>query len=72
MHDSLSVSGNLVLSGHRLQVNMASDGESDEDFVTYGTPLEPLEEGIDKSYLNIFQITNCVIIFYIRANVKRF
>ncbi|XP_030621528.1 G patch domain-containing protein 1 [Chanos chanos] len=23
---------------------MASDGESDEDFVTYGTPLEPLEE----------------------------
>uniref|UniRef100_A0A8B9JHX0 G patch domain containing 1 n=1 Tax=Astyanax mexicanus TaxID=7994 RepID=A0A8B9JHX0_ASTMX len=25
--------------------NMASDGESDEDFVTYGIPLEPLEEG---------------------------
>uniref|UniRef100_A0A4W4GJ93 G-patch domain-containing protein n=1 Tax=Electrophorus electricus TaxID=8005 RepID=A0A4W4GJ93_ELEEL len=24
--------------------NMASDGESDEDFVTYGSPLEPLEE----------------------------
>ncbi|KAG7315045.1 hypothetical protein KOW79_021133 [Hemibagrus wyckioides] len=23
---------------------MASDGESEEDFVTYGTPLEPLEE----------------------------
>ncbi|XP_026864758.2 G patch domain-containing protein 1 isoform X1 [Electrophorus electricus] len=23
---------------------MASDGESDEDFVTYGSPLEPLEE----------------------------
>ncbi|KAF5900210.1 G patch domain-containing protein 1 isoform X1, partial [Clarias magur] len=23
---------------------MASDGESDDDFVTYGTPLEPLEE----------------------------
>ncbi|KAI4876812.1 hypothetical protein NFI96_013201 [Prochilodus magdalenae] len=23
---------------------MASDGESDEDFVTFGTPLEPLEE----------------------------
>ncbi|CAL8246076.1 unnamed protein product [Lota lota] len=23
---------------------MASDGDSDEDFVTYGTPLEPLEE----------------------------
>lgn len=25
--------------------NMASDGDSDEDFVTFGTPLEPLEEG---------------------------
>lgn len=25
--------------------NMASDSDSDEDFVTYGTPLEPLEEG---------------------------
>uniref|UniRef100_A0A3Q4G5V4 G patch domain-containing protein n=1 Tax=Neolamprologus brichardi TaxID=32507 RepID=A0A3Q4G5V4_NEOBR len=24
---------------------MASDSDSDEDFVTYGTPLEPLEEG---------------------------
>ncbi|XP_078101222.1 G patch domain-containing protein 1-like, partial [Sander vitreus] len=23
---------------------MASDSDSDEDFVTYGTPLEPLEE----------------------------
>lgn len=28
-----------------LIVNMASDEDSDEDFVTYGTPLEPLEEG---------------------------
>uniref|UniRef100_A0A671M264 G-patch domain-containing protein n=1 Tax=Sinocyclocheilus anshuiensis TaxID=1608454 RepID=A0A671M264_9TELE len=27
-----------------LAVNMASDEDSDEDFVTYGTPLEPLEE----------------------------
>ena len=26
-------------------VSMASDSDSDEDFVTYGTPLEPLEEG---------------------------
>lgn len=25
--------------------NMASDSDSEEDFVTYGTPLEPLEEG---------------------------
>uniref|UniRef100_A0A3Q1IT03 G-patch domain-containing protein n=1 Tax=Anabas testudineus TaxID=64144 RepID=A0A3Q1IT03_ANATE len=25
--------------------NMASDSDGDEDFVTYGTPLEPLEEG---------------------------
>lgn len=24
---------------------MASDGGGEEDFVTYGTPLEPLEEG---------------------------
>lgn len=24
---------------------MASDSDGDEDFVTYGTPLEPLEEG---------------------------
>lgn len=24
---------------------MASDSDSDEDFVTYGTPLEPFEEG---------------------------
>lgn len=28
-----------------LVVNMASDEDSDEDFVTFGTPLEPLEEG---------------------------
>lgn len=28
-----------------LIVNMASDEDSDEDFVSYGTPLEPLEEG---------------------------
>ncbi len=28
-----------------LVVNMASDEDSDEDFVTYGIPLEPLEEG---------------------------
>lgn len=27
-------------------VNMASDDENEEDFVAYGTPLEPLEEGI--------------------------
>lgn len=26
---------------------MASDGGTDEDFVIYGTPLEPLEEGWD-------------------------
>lgn len=25
--------------------NMASDSDGEEDFVTYGTPLEPLEEG---------------------------
>ncbi len=28
-----------------LVVNMASDEDSNEDFVTYGAPLEPLEEG---------------------------
>ena len=32
-------------AGSVVVVNMASDGDSDEDFVNYGTPLEPLEEG---------------------------
>lgn len=37
----------LFLCGSRnCSTNMASDSDGDEDFVTYGTPLEPLEEGI--------------------------
>ncbi|KAG7239576.1 hypothetical protein INR49_028727 [Caranx melampygus] len=36
----------LFLCGSRnCSTYMASDSDSDEDFVTYGTPLEPLEEG---------------------------
>ena len=33
---------------------MASDSDNDEDFVTYGIPLEPLEEG--KNVLIVHQI----------------
>lgn len=35
----------LVSRAFRSNENMASDSDSEEDFVTYGTPLEPLEEG---------------------------
>ena len=41
-------------AGSVVVVNMASDGDSDEDFVNYGTPLEPLEEG------TVFNNQSCI------------
>lgn len=35
----------LISRAFRSDENMASDSDNEEDFVTYGTPLEPLEEG---------------------------
>lgn len=44
----------LSFGGYRsFGVNMASDNDNDEDFVSYGTPLEPLEEGITNLIMSI-------------------
>ena len=40
---------------------MASDSDGEEDFVTYGTPLEPLEEGIETFIANISPLVNVVL-----------
>lgn len=43
----------MILNGTTFRscvVNMASDSDSDGDFVTFGTPLEPLEEGNVRFY----------------------
>ncbi len=53
-----------------LVVNMASDEDSNEDFVTYGAPLEPLEEGTKMCAMKLSFVWICC--FLLRRSCECF